>query len=285
VNFNKFKEILNEEIFEKSKSDLLEKISYKPERYVGLFRPTKPRAKILQNLLQSQESKFGDAFEKLIESYLIESGFTILPKKIRGEKVNDRLVIDQYFKIKEKIYFIEQKIRDDHDSTKKRGQLENFEKKLVAVQKIYKNNEINGIIYFVDPDLKKNKNYYKEELNSLPEDYKINTHLFYGKDVFGYLKVPYIWDEIVEHLKSWKTAVPDLPEANFDLTPEIAFNEIKDLSVAVFRKLLSNDEVYNQILLTLFPESKTLRLLLNYFKNKGLPIYLKLSELLEKRLR
>ncbi|OEG71668.1 hypothetical protein ATZ36_13525 [Candidatus Endomicrobiellum trichonymphae] len=90
---------------------------------------------------------------------------------------------------------------------------------------------------------------------------------------------------MVEHLKSWKTAVPDLPEVNFDLTPEIAFNEIKDLSVAVFRKLLSNDEVYNQILLTLFPESKTLRLLLNYFKNKELPIYLKLSELLEKRLR
>ncbi|OEG71682.1 hypothetical protein ATZ36_13440 [Candidatus Endomicrobiellum trichonymphae] len=94
-----------------------------------------------------------------------------------------------------------------------------------------------------------------------------------------------MWDETVEHLKSWKTAVPDLPEVNFDLTPEIAFNEIKDLSVAVFRKLLSNDEVYNQILLTLFPESKTLRLLLNYFKNKELPIYLKLSELLEKRLR
>ncbi|GHT22853.1 hypothetical protein AGMMS49953_02420 [Endomicrobiia bacterium] len=101
--------------------------------------------------------------------------------------------------------------------------------------------------------------------------------MFYGKDIFSYLKVPYIWYEIVEHLKSWKTVVPGLPE--------VVFNEIKDLSVAVFRKLLSNDEVYNQILLTLFSEGKTLRLLLNYFKNKKLPIYLKLSELLEKRLR
>ncbi|GHT10008.1 hypothetical protein AGMMS49532_09200 [Endomicrobiia bacterium] len=285
MNFNKFKEILNEEVFERSKSDLLEKISDKPERYVGLFRPTKPKAKILQNLLQSQEIKFGDAFEKLIESYLIENGFIILPKKISGEKVNESLIIDQYFKIKEKIYFIEQKIRDDHDSTKKRGQIENFKKKLIAVKKIYKDNEITGIIYFVDPDLMKNKNYYKKELISLSEYYKINTYLFYGKDIFSYLKVPYIWDEIVEHLKSWKTVVPGLPEVNFDLTPEVVFNEIKDLSVAVFRKLLSNDEVYNQILLTLFPEGKTLRLLLNYFKNKKLPIYLKLSELLEKRLR
>ncbi|MDR0820076.1 MAG: hypothetical protein LBN19_00865 [Endomicrobium sp.] len=84
---------------------------------MGLFRPTKPKAKILQNLLQSQEIKFGDAFEKLIELYLTENGFTILPKKISGEKINESLIIDQYFKIKEKIYFIEQKIRDDHDST------------------------------------------------------------------------------------------------------------------------------------------------------------------------
>jgi hypothetical protein len=88
---------------------LLEKISDKPERYVGLFRSTKPMAKILQNLLQSQEIKYGNAFEKLIESYLIESGFTVLPKKIPEGKVNDRLIIDQCFRIKEKIYFIEQK--------------------------------------------------------------------------------------------------------------------------------------------------------------------------------
>ncbi|GHT16529.1 hypothetical protein AGMMS49573_06480 [Endomicrobiia bacterium] len=89
MNFNKFKEILNGEVFERSKSDLLEKISYKPERYVGLFRPTKSKAKILQNLLQSQEIEFGDAFEKLIESYLIENGFIIIQKKISGEKVNE----------------------------------------------------------------------------------------------------------------------------------------------------------------------------------------------------
>jgi|LQAB01.1.fsa_nt_gi hypothetical protein len=37
----KSKEILNEEMFEKSKTDLLEKILDKPEGYMGLFRPTK----------------------------------------------------------------------------------------------------------------------------------------------------------------------------------------------------------------------------------------------------
>jgi hypothetical protein len=69
----------------------------------------------------------------------------------------------------------------------------------------------------------KNKNYHEKELISLSEDYKINTYLFYDKDVFDYLRATHAWDEIVEHLKSWKIAVPDLPKVKFGLTPEIAF--------------------------------------------------------------
>lgn len=40
MNYQEFKKILNEIIFEKSKADLLEKISNSPNRYIGLFRPT-----------------------------------------------------------------------------------------------------------------------------------------------------------------------------------------------------------------------------------------------------
>nr|WP_240658196.1 hypothetical protein [Helicobacter pylori] len=35
---------------------------------LGIFRPTKPKTKLLQNLLTSHEIKFGDAFERLIDS-------------------------------------------------------------------------------------------------------------------------------------------------------------------------------------------------------------------------
>lgn len=51
MEYEKFKNILNKQIFDNSKIDLLEKIAKSPDRYVGLFRPTKPKAKILQNLL------------------------------------------------------------------------------------------------------------------------------------------------------------------------------------------------------------------------------------------
>ena len=123
MEYDKFKQIFNTTIFEKSKPDLLKKVANYPERYVGLFRPSRPKAKIIQNLLQSHEIRFGDAFETLIEEYLREAGFTILNNKFNDAN-QDKLEVDQIFLKGNDLYFAEQKIRDDHDSTKKRGQVD-----------------------------------------------------------------------------------------------------------------------------------------------------------------
>src|SRR3972149_11819337 len=97
MEFKQFKNILNKEIFEESKAKLIENIAKSPSRYIGLFRPTKPKAKILQNLLQSHEIRFGDAFEEAIEEYFKEFGYQILEKKfVNGD--NDELNLDQCFK-------------------------------------------------------------------------------------------------------------------------------------------------------------------------------------------
>ncbi|GAA8090200.1 hypothetical protein BTM474_02610 [Helicobacter pylori] len=90
---------------------------------MGIFRPTKPKTKLLQNLLTSHEIKFGDAFEYLIEEYLKEHNFLLLYKKIlyyNKDKI-ELLKLDQFAKKDNTYYFIEQKMRDDHDSTKKRA--------------------------------------------------------------------------------------------------------------------------------------------------------------------
>ena len=103
MRYEKFKNIFNKTIFEESKAVLIEKIAKYPNRYIGLFRPTKPKAKILQNLLQSQEIRFGDAFEEAIEEYLREFNYQILEKRfINGN--NDELNIDQCFKTKKAIF-------------------------------------------------------------------------------------------------------------------------------------------------------------------------------------
>ena len=168
MEYEDFVKILNNEIFENSKKDLIEKIAKNPDRYIGLFRPTKAKAKILQNLLQSNEIRFGDALEKLFEKYFEENGFRNLDKIIYiSDNKKIYLDLDQLFTDGKYIYFVEQKVRDDHDSTKKKGQIQNFEEKIVELLKKYKENELKSYTYFIDPSLIKNKNFYAEEIEKI----------------------------------------------------------------------------------------------------------------------
>ena len=285
MQYTKFKNIFNETIFEESKAVLIEKIAKYPNRYIGLFRPTKPKAKILQNLLQSHEIRFGDAFEEIIEEYLKEFGHEILNKRFINDD-KDELNLDQCFKDKNTIYFIEQKIRDDHDSTKKRGQIGNFEKKLNEMVNKYGEKNLVGIFYFIDPDLQKNKNYYKTELEKMARDYGVKLYLFYGVELFDFLQQGKTWSEILKYLEQWKKEIPDFPETNFDIDAESSFEEIKSLSPALYRKLFQDNVIFNEIILTIFPEKKTLRLLLDYFKEKSSEkiIYKTISKALEERI-
>lgn len=282
MDYTKFEKIFNKEIFEKSKPKLLETIAKEPNRYIGLFRPTKPKGKLLQNLLQSHEIRMGNAFEVLIRDYLRILGYEILQNNFPVEKLN----IDQHFKNGDTIYFVEQKIRDDHDSSKKRGQIENFEKKLNFLGTIHNWKNLIGIFYFIDPDIQKNKKYYAEELKRMQKDYNIELHLQYGKDLFQFLQGNNeIWDEILMFLKRWKDSIPELPEINFDLNAKETFDEIKNLQPRIFRKLFSNDEVFDQIIMTLFPNKKTLNLLKDlFYRKKAIPIYNTLYEELKQRL-
>ena len=285
MQYTKFKNIFNETIFEESKAVLIKKIAKYPNRYIGLFRPTKPKAKILQNLLQSHEIRFGDAFEEIIEEYLKEFDYEILNKRFINDD-KDELNLDQCFKDKNTTYFIEQKIRDDHDSTKKRGQTGNFEKKLNEMVNKYGEKNLVGIFYFIDPDLQKNKNFYKTELEKMARDYGVKIYLFYGIELFDFLQQEKAWSEILKYLEQWKKEIPYFPETNFDIDAESSFEEIKSLSPALYRKLFQDDIIFNEIMLTVFPEKKTLRLLLDYFKEKSSEkiIYKTISKALEERI-
>ena len=82
--------------------------------WIGLFRPTKPKTKLIQNITQSNEIKFGDALESIFEKYFKKIGFEILTKtyKLSGRT----LKIDQLIKKSNTIYLIEQKIRANNRS-------------------------------------------------------------------------------------------------------------------------------------------------------------------------
>jgi hypothetical protein len=267
MKYNVFCAILNKQIFESSKHDLLEKIAKYPDRYVGLFRPTKPRAKILQNLLQSNEIRFGDALEIIFEEYFEQLEFLNLEKKIGDGR--EYLDADQLFKNDTFTYFVEQKVRDDHDSTKKRGQINNFEKKIGALLKKYDESELKCYMYFVDPGLVKNKRFYTQELEKIHTDYNVYTKLCYGFEFWDEIGHSEVWAELLNFLECWKKEIPDMPSINFDDDARSSFDEIKCIDLSLFRKLFNNEEIRKEILPILFPERKVLKLLHEYFLQRS----------------
>ncbi|MCY4162114.1 MAG: hypothetical protein OXE77_09660 [Flavobacteriaceae bacterium] len=266
LDYERVSKIFNDKIFEDNKKKLLENLSKSPEVYLGLFRPTKPHTKLIQNITQSHEIRFGDAFEIYIRELFKAKGYEEID---RNHKVGDNYVqYDQLFKYKNRTVFIEQKMRDNHDSTKKVGQFQNFEKKINILLDLGCNN-ISSYFYFIDDSFKKHKKYYANEIKSLCGHYGVDVCLCYGNELFNKEGLDYIWKEdIINFLCQWKEDLSELPELNFDLKPQETFEEIKDLSHFVWRKLLNNEDLIKVIFPIIFPQKKTISLLKKYFCEK-----------------
>lgn len=275
--------ILNTQIFEGDKRNIIEKLASSPERYIGDFRPTKPRAKLIQNLLQSHEIRFGDAIEFLLRQILVDQGFTNLDRKltVNSDKV---LSVDQYFKKKNAYFFIEQKIRDDHDSSKKKGQISNFAEKSDFLFKRH-STKITGIMYFVDPSFSKNRNYYLKELSILGKAYPIELRLLYGQDLFSFLHCPQIWLDLSSWVKNWKSSLDDFPSIDLDISPEASLEELKLISPNDWRKFLGNYAIWDDgIIRVIFSDGTTLRLLFGFFSQHQNSEYNKLAKALLERI-
>ena len=276
LKYSKFTQILNDEIFSDYKANLLYNLAQYPNRYVGLFRSTKPETKIIQNILQSNEIKFGDAFERIIRKYLELIGWNDLPdirnniKSLKkGELLNlDQLLMKEYG-LRNDILFIEQKIRDDHYSTKKRGQIANFEQKIIALKDKFKNEKIIAYFYFVDGGLEKNRKYYDTEIKRIEQEYSIDANVFYGAELFDVLCYPDIFNEIKNYLRKWQKSLPEIPDSNFDNNPKDTVKQIYNsltsykhkLTEKILLKLFQNNELYALLKNVIFPNGKSLLLL------------------------
>lgn len=114
--------------------ELLTAVVNNPKRYTGIFRLTNAKTKLIQNLTQSREIKFGDFMEEIITEYIAKMGYINLNKHLGNDYEGNTLNADQVFTKDDTVYLIEQKLRDDHDSTKKRGQFDNFKKKYLLLK-------------------------------------------------------------------------------------------------------------------------------------------------------
>lgn len=264
MTYDEFQHRLNARIFGQDLNyEILLTVFKNPERYTGLFRITNAKTKLIQNLTQSCEIKFGDFIEEVLTAYIQQMGYENLDKNIGADEDNNRLNADQFFTQNNVIYLIEQKIRDDHDSTKKRGQYANLIKKIRAIKQRFPNRQIKVCMWFSDESLKKNKKYYLEQIANNTDD-NVEISLFYGKELFVNLfsRVD-IWDELIAHLqrnKRQRTAeilsVPD-----FDTSDEIksALLRAKTEYPKLIKNLLSNKPQFIELRAELFPTSRNLQ--------------------------
>ena len=94
-----------------------------------------------------------------------------------------------------------------------------------------------------------------------------------------------VWNDLLSWLTLWKDSLPELPEINFDNNPQDSFNEIKDLEIRFWRKILENEKLWEEgIMLAIFRNGETLRLLFEFFSGKEEGTYQKLAEMIKQKL-
>ncbi len=252
-----------EKLYNKIKSDdsfyyeLLTTVVKNPNRYTGIFRLSNAKTKLIQNVTQSREIKFGDFMEEIVTEYIELMGYENLNKSIGTDTEGNALSADQVFKKENTIYLVEQKIRDDHDSTKKRGQYENFRKKYSLLKSRFPNYYINASMWFIDNSLVKNKSFYTAESRAA-SDCGVKINILYGSDLFeNVFERMDIWEEICSYLLKNKqersSEILNIPD--FDTSEEIlaALRKLKTNDPTLYRKLNSNVPAYVQLRNELFP--------------------------------
>lgn len=241
--------------------DLLMKIINYPERYSGIFRLSNIRSKLIQNLTQSREIKFGDILEELTTEYIARLGYQNFDKNLGRDENGDDLNVDQYFSDGTDLFLVEMKVRDDHDSSKKRGQFQNFQKKVHLVRQRHPDKHIEASMWFVDDTLIKNKNYYLEEMNKMQEK-DVSLHLYYGGEFFDSLKGgKEAWDELTSILRRYRvehsSLDSDIQIPDFGSSSEI-YQALLDLPDTYWKKLMSDTPIYSQIREELFSSGDNL---------------------------
>lgn len=260
-NYEDFADELNTKI--KSDDDfyyeLLITVIKNPQRYTGIFRVSNAKTKLIQNVTQSREIKFGDFMEDIITQYIAEIGCVNLDKNI-----SPSLRADQLFRMDNVICLIEQKIRDDHDSTKKRRQYDNFRNKYSFLREKYPACEIKAVMWFIDDSLRKNRKYYLKRADTESEK-SITIYILYGIELFTEIfSRPDVWEELCGHLAHNKrdrsNEVLSIPD--FDTSPEIlsALIRLKAEQKGLYSRLISSRPEYVQLRAELFPMSTNLQL-------------------------
>lgn len=269
---------------------LLRYMVKRPEQFPGRFCSVHPENVLRFHILRRQERQWGKTLKGLIAKWLEHYGYQRLGERIEvdGEKMKcDHYILspDQSF-----VVLIEQKVRDDHDSSKARGQWRNnFVPKVRALYRKHGENLI-AVAYFIDPTFRKNFNLYEREAQKLRRELGlVSIHIWYGRELFEQLPFANAsdWDEMLDWLKRWHRDLPELPDVNWETDDAIAeLQNIAQRHPFLWRQFAEQESLWKEGYIdVLFPTRKGLRAILAVLEQVGRKAYKDAAEALRQRLQ
>ncbi len=288
MNYEQFIAILNRHIFQSEREKLLRKLVKEPERFLGLFRPSKPRGKLFQHLLQAREIGFGDALEEIIAKWLEHYGCQRLGDRI---KVNGETMECDHYVLTPNHFalLIEQKVRDDHDSSKARGQWRNNFVPKVRALWLKHGDKLIAVTYFVDPTFRKNYNLYEREAQQLRQELGLpSIYIWYGRELFE--KLPFAnaedWEKMLGWLEQWRKDLPDLPDVNWETPEAIAdLQRIAQHHPSLWQQFAEQESLWREGYVdVLFPSRIGLRAVLEVLEQSKGKSFRKAAEALREQL-
>ncbi|MDC8913119.1 hypothetical protein PR258_01910, partial [Metamycoplasma hyosynoviae] len=135
------------------------------------------------------------------------------------------------------LYVGEIKIRDNHDSTKKKGQIRNLIDKVSFQKQKNPDKKVIAIIYFIDHFDKKNKNFYEDELRKCVRSNTFDgANIFYGDEIFVEFNLQNKWEIIKKDVINFNKQAKEL-------------NYIKQIIINYLNKVVEDEkEDYDQVL-------------------------------------
>lgn len=144
-----------------------------PSRLFNKFSTVNFSDKLITAYGQSLQIKTGYFLEEIIKNFFEDLGAKYLPRR-----TIPNYDCDQLFQFDNKTILIEQKILDDHDSTKKIGQIMNYLAKKEYLEQHYEN--VITIMWFINDESHKNRNYYLTKISK--------NELLYGEEIIPQLE-------------------------------------------------------------------------------------------------
>lgn len=210
--------------------ELLERLlssSYNLKRIISPYQALPLREKIVQTILTRINISFGNYAEEIAKKTIAAFGGEILEGK-SSDKVADCLFI-----YKGKTYLIEQKVRDDHDTSKRVGQATDF----IEKKKIFR--PYASACWFIDNNFRKNKKYYStlfaDEMYYGDEINKFMYEIFgdIGNDFFSYYR---------RHIEEMRR---ELSSFNLTFTKPVRLEKISPAHLETLIEYCPKDDISN----------------------------------------